>query len=194
MLLRCCLIHTTIAILRHVLYLIIFASRSRPKSIYILSFDIFFIFSLIFITINYAKSLKQTRLYFVYFLEHLLFFWMSTCMKMANNAWRWQIIFKQRKLRLRVLLSFWLIFCQFQSGVAYKSVAYKKAGSTVKPVYSEHLRFLKKVYATSRCPLYTGFQVIFTASKFCGFCVFWIILEKLVSVKVITELLIREIR
>ena len=31
-----------------------------------------------------------------------------------------------RKFSLRVLLSFCLIFCQFQPGVAYKSVAYKK--------------------------------------------------------------------
>ena len=32
-----------------------------------------------------------------------------------------------QKLNLRVLLRFCLIFCQFQPGVAYKSVAYKKA-------------------------------------------------------------------
>ena len=36
-------------------------------------FDIFFIFSLIFIAINHIASLKQTHLFFVYFLEHLLF-------------------------------------------------------------------------------------------------------------------------
>ena len=37
------------------------------------------------------------------------------------------IFFKQQKLNHRVLLSICLIFCQFQPGVAYKSVAYKKA-------------------------------------------------------------------
>ena len=37
------------------------------------------------------------------------------------------INFKKRKFSLRVLLSICLIFCQFQPGVAYKSVAYKKA-------------------------------------------------------------------
>ena len=31
-----------------------------------------------------------------------------------------------QKFSLRVLLSFCLIFCQFQPGVAYKSIAYKK--------------------------------------------------------------------
>ena len=31
-----------------------------------------------------------------------------------------------QKFCLRVLLSFCLIFCQFQPGVPYKSVAYKK--------------------------------------------------------------------
>ena len=37
-----------------------------------------------------------------------------------------RIILKQKKSSLRVFLSNCLIFCQFQSGIAYKSVAYKK--------------------------------------------------------------------
>ena len=37
------------------------------------------------------------------------------------------MIFKQQKFSLGVLLSFCLIFCQFQAGVAYESVAYKNA-------------------------------------------------------------------
>ena len=41
-------------------------------------------------------------------------------------SWK-QIIFRFQKFSLRVLLSFCLIFRQFQPGVAYKSVAYKKA-------------------------------------------------------------------
>ena len=36
------------------------------------------------------------------------------------------IIFKKRNFSLRVLLSLYLIFCQFQPGVASKSIAYKK--------------------------------------------------------------------
>ena len=39
---------------------------------------------------------------------------------------RKQIILKQQKFTLRVLLSFCLIFFQLQPGVSYKSVAYKK--------------------------------------------------------------------
>ena len=34
-----------------------------------------------------------------------------------------------------VLLSFCLIFCQFQLGVSYKSVAYKKSGYLCKKLY-----------------------------------------------------------
>ena len=37
-----------------------------------------------------------------------------------------EIIFKQQKLSLRVLLSICLFFFQLQPGVAYKSVAYNK--------------------------------------------------------------------
>ena len=46
-------------------------------------------------------------------------------------------IFKSQKFSLRVLLSIRLIFCQFQPGVAYKSVAYKK-----KHVFSEKELFI----------------------------------------------------
>ena len=37
------------------------------------------------------------------------------------------MILKCQKFNLRVLLSFCLFFCQFQPGVAYKIVAYKKS-------------------------------------------------------------------
>ena len=42
-------------------------------------------------------------------------------------AWRMWITFKQQKLYLGVLLSTCLIFWQFQSDIACKSVAYKKS-------------------------------------------------------------------
>ena len=72
MLLTCCLIHITIIILRHILYLNLFVSLSRTKTIYGVSFFIyFFIFSLIFIAIT---SLKQADVIFVHFLEYLLLF------------------------------------------------------------------------------------------------------------------------
>ena len=54
----------------------------------------------VFITINHAISLKQTNLFFGH-----------ACQKFS----------------VRVLLSFCLIFGQFQPGVTCKSVAYKKS-------------------------------------------------------------------
>ena len=44
-------------------------------------------------------------------------------MKEANN------------FQIRLLLSFCLIFCPFQPGVAYKSVAYKKNTQTLRKSY-----------------------------------------------------------
>ena len=63
--------------------------------------DLSFIF--IFIIINHIISLKHMRLFFF---AHL--------------------IFSSQKLSSRVLLSFCLIFCQFQPGVASKSSTHKK--------------------------------------------------------------------
>ena len=48
------------------------------------------------------------------------YFWMTTCMKKANN-------FQKQKFSLRMLLRFCLILGKFQPDVAYKSAAYKKA-------------------------------------------------------------------
>ena len=59
MLLRCCLIHITIIILRNIFN--IFGSMSRPNSI-----------CLIFITFNYVTLLKHTHLFSVHFLVYLL--------------------------------------------------------------------------------------------------------------------------
>ena len=47
---------------------------SRPMSLCRNFFYLFFISSLIFIAINHITSLKQTHLFFVYFLEYLLLF------------------------------------------------------------------------------------------------------------------------
>ena len=73
MLLSCCLIHISIIILRYVLYLLYLCLCLGLSLFMFYLFDIFFIFSLIFIAINHITSLKQTHLFFVYFLEHLLF-------------------------------------------------------------------------------------------------------------------------
>ena len=75
MLLRCCLVHINIMILRHILYLLYLgASLGLGLCLFMLHFcDQFFIFSFIFIAINHIASLKQTQLLFVHFLEYLLF-------------------------------------------------------------------------------------------------------------------------
>ena len=65
--------------------------------------------------------------------------------------------------------------------------------NTVKPVYSRHPRFLKKVSVITRCPLYSGLKVIFMGRKFCEFRVFWTSLQRLGLAKIIVKLLIREI-
>ena len=65
--------------------------------------DLFFIVISILIKINHIISLKRTRMFF------LLILFSSS-----------------QNFSLRELLSIWLIFCQFKSAVAYKSVDYKK--------------------------------------------------------------------
>ena len=72
--------------------------------------------------INHIISRKQTHLFFRHFLDCFRLF-----LNDNMNEERMQILFKQQKFSLRVLFGFFLIFCHFQSGVAYKSVAYKKA-------------------------------------------------------------------
>ena len=51
------------------------------------------------------------------------------------------IILKEEKFSLRLLLSICLIFCQFQSGVAHKSVAYKKSMYHIKIYRITQLRY-----------------------------------------------------
>ena len=83
--------------------------------------DLFLIFSVIFIFINYITSHKQTYLFFVPFLFFLQnCFWMTTQLKKLNN---FRIPKVQPLGAAQFLLGF---FCQFQLGVAYGSVVYKK--------------------------------------------------------------------
>ena len=69
MLLRCCLIHIPIIVMRHILYLFYFCPCLGRSLFMSYLYDQFFIFSLIFIVINHTTSLKQTHLFFVHFLE-----------------------------------------------------------------------------------------------------------------------------
>ena len=66
------LIHITIIILRHSLYLVYFCSCLGLGTFMSCLCDLLFIFSLIFIVINHITSLRQTHLLFVHFLEYLL--------------------------------------------------------------------------------------------------------------------------
>ena len=59
----------------------------------------------------------RQKCYLDYFLEYVLFFLDDNVDEECSNS---------KKFSLRVLLSICLIFCQFQPGVAYKKVAYKK--------------------------------------------------------------------
>ena len=72
MLFRCFLIHINIIILGHILYLVYLTLDLGLFMSYLC--DLFFISSLIFITINHILSLKETQLIFVHFLEYLLLF------------------------------------------------------------------------------------------------------------------------
>ena len=114
MLPRCCLIDKSIITLRHVLYLLYLCPTLDLGLFMSHLFYLFFSFIFIFIRMNRIISLIQTHLLF------WLFFWVCPIIFCGWIMW---IIFKCPKFSLRVLLSIYLIFCQFQSGVAYvKSV------------------------------------------------------------------------
>ena len=73
-LLRCCLIHITIIIPRHILYLV-YLCACLGLGLFTSYLCSFFSFSAsIFIVINHISSFKQTYLFFVHFLEYLLLF------------------------------------------------------------------------------------------------------------------------
>ena len=78
--------------------------------------DLFFIFIFIFVIVNRIISWIQTHTFLCLFFRifPITFGW--------KRGWRMWM-----KLSLNVLLSIFLIFCQFQPGVAYKSFAYKKS-------------------------------------------------------------------
>ena len=74
MLFRSYLIHITIIILRHILYLAYLCLCLGLGLFMSYLCDLFFIFSIAFIVINHITSSKQTYLFFVYFLENLVLF------------------------------------------------------------------------------------------------------------------------
>ena len=111
MLLRCCLIPVNIIIMRHILYLV----YMRPFLGLFMSYlwDLFFIFSLNFIVINYITSFKQKYLFLCTFLWFFwYYFWMITWMKRVNN---FKIAKVQPQLLIKVFIFsiisyyFWMI-------------------------------------------------------------------------------------
>ena len=108
MLLKCCLLQRDIALRRHAIFSI-FVSILRFGLYMSYLCNLFAIIIFIFITVNHITSLIQTNLIFgrVY-----------------------------QNFSLRGLLSFHLFFCKYRSGVAYKSVAYKKNGVVCKRTLS----------------------------------------------------------
>ena len=68
------------------------------------------------------------------------------------------IIFKYQKFSLRVLLSIYLIFCQFQPCVAYKSVTYKSV--TYKSVSYKSVAYKSVAYKSVTYTIVTYKSVI----------------------------------
>ena len=111
MLLRCCLMPVKIIIMRHIFYLV----YMRPFLGLFMSYlwDLFFIFSLIFIAISYITSFKQKYLFLCTFLWFFwYYFWMITWMKRVNN---FKIAKAQPQLLIKVFIFsiisyyFWMI-------------------------------------------------------------------------------------
>ena len=68
------LIRVTFIILRHIFYSVYLCACLGLGRFVLYICDLFFILSLILIVINHITSLKQTHLFFVYFLVYLLLF------------------------------------------------------------------------------------------------------------------------
>ena len=107
MLLRCCLIHITIIILRYILHLVCLCLCLSRGLFMLYLCDLFFLFSLIFFAINYVTSFKQTYLFLVHFFEYLLLFLGNNTMKKANN---FQIARVQHQGVVEILLEFFADF------------------------------------------------------------------------------------
>ena len=118
MLLRRCLLHRDIVLPRNTIFSIF--SLCLHLGLYMSYLcDLFYIIIFISITINNIISLLDID---------KLVSW--TCLP--------------QKFSLRVLLSFCIIFCQFPTGVAYKSVAYTKSVQSDE-IYQGNIKIQQKV-------------------------------------------------
>ena len=84
-------------------------------------FNIFFIFSLIFIVVNHITSLKQTHLLFVCFLEHLLLFLDDN----VDEDGKW--FSNNKRLTSRCYLAFAYFFSNFSLVLLIKVLLIKKS-------------------------------------------------------------------
>ena len=84
-LLRFCLIHVTITMLRHILYLVYLCPCLGLSLFNFYPNDLFFILSLIFIVIYHITSLNRRNCFLYIFQNISYYFWMITWMKKANN-------------------------------------------------------------------------------------------------------------
>ena len=126
-LLRCCVIHVSIIILRyflHLLYLCLWLDLVIFMS-YLC--DVFFIFISIFIMINHIISWKQTHLFFAYFLlEYVLLFLDNSVVE------EWCIIFKWQKFKTSkgktsgCFLAFACFFANFSLALLMKVLLIEK--------------------------------------------------------------------
>ena len=96
-------------------------SISRPKFIYVVAICSFYLFSSSFSSGLIKRSHECRHLFFC------LFFKICPIILDGNvdEECEERIIFKFHKLSLKLPLSICFIFCQFQPGVAYKSITYK---------------------------------------------------------------------
>ena len=85
MLLRCCLVHTIIVMLIHILYLAYLYPCLCLGLFMSYLGDLYFIFSIIFISINQIISLKSTNLLLHIFKNNYNYFWMILQMKKAYS-------------------------------------------------------------------------------------------------------------
>ena len=109
-------------------------SISSPRSIYVISVWSIFHFQPHFHC--HITSFKQTHLFFVHFLEHLLLF-------LDDNVDEESEKFSDSKSSASELLGISLIFWQFQPGVPCKNVVYKKA--SIWQGYSHYRDYLKRI-------------------------------------------------
>ena len=123
MLLSCRLINISIIIVRHFLYLLYLCPCIDSGQFISYLCDLFFIFIFICIMINRLISWIQTHC-FAYYLKYALLFLDDNVDEDVNN---FQIV----KVQPHGNASHLLDFCQFQPGIAYKSVSHKKACITL---------------------------------------------------------------